>query len=237
MRISFRFRWVPFLATIAVVAIGISLGNWQLRRADEKRAIEARMSAREAAAPLALGAQPENIDAIEYRRVTLRGEFDREWPLYLDNRPYQHNPGFYLLMPFKIAGSERHVLVARGWIPLDGHERNRMPPPTTPVGALQIDGIVVRNPGHVYQFGQSPPLHAGAIMQNLTVDEFAQTSGFLMQPLLLEQSSDTHDGLVRDWPLPSVGIERHLGYAFQWYALALTAFLFFVVTGYRHGNK
>jgi cytochrome oxidase assembly protein ShyY1 len=77
----------------------------------------------------------------------------------------------------------------------------------------------------------------GAILQNLTVAEFAAASKFTMQPFVIEQSSDTHDGMVRDWPLPSVGIERHLGYAFQWYALALTAFLFFVVTGYRRGTK
>jgi surfeit locus 1 family protein len=55
-------------------------------------------------------------------------------------------------------------------------------------------------------------------------------------PIVIEQA-DTPDarqqGLVRDWPQPSTGIERHQGYAFQWYALALMAFLFFVVTGIR----
>jgi cytochrome oxidase assembly protein ShyY1 len=45
------------------------------------------------------------------------------------------------------------------------------------------------------------------------------------------------DGLVRDWPAPSLGIERHRGYAVQWYALALMAVIFFVVTGLRRGKK
>ena len=222
---------------LVVVAIGISLGNWQLRRADEKRAIETRLTARQAQVPLALGAAPVNIDDLEYRRVTVQGEFDRAWPLYLDNRPIAGNAGFYLMMPFKIAGSERHVLVARGWVPVDVHNRNKLPPTNTPVGQVEIEGVVIRNPGHIMQLGQATAVLPGAILQNLTVAEFASTSKFDMLPFVLEQSSDTHDGMLREWPRPSVGIERHLGYAFQWYALALTVFLFFVVTGYRRGTK
>src|SRR5271165_4923866 len=102
MPIRFRFRWIPFVATVMVVAIGVSLGNWQWRRADEKRAIETRLTARRAAPPLTVGAMQEEIDNIEYRRVVVRGEFDRDWPLYLDNRPHAGNAGFYLLMPFKV---------------------------------------------------------------------------------------------------------------------------------------
>ena len=225
------------MAMLVVVAIGISLGNWQLRRADEKRAIEMRLTARQAQAPLPVGAAPVSIDDLEYRRVTVQGEFDRTWPLYLDNRPIAGNAGFYLLMPLKIAGSERHVLVARGWVPVDVHNRNKLPSTNTPLGQLEIEGVAIRNPGHIMQLGQAAAVQPGAILQNLTVAEFAAASKFDMQPFVLEQSSDTHDGMLRQWPRPSVGIERHLGYAFQWYALALTAFLFFVVTGYRRGSK
>ena len=233
----FSFRWIPFLAMLTVVAIGVSLGNWQLRRADEKRAIEARLTTRQTQAPLVLGAAPQNIDDIEYRRVTVRGEFDRAWPLYLDNRPNTGNAGFYLLMPFKIAGSERHVLIARGWLPVDVHHRNNLPPIDTPAGQVEIEGVAIRHPGHIMQLGKATPVQPGAILQNLTVDEVAAASKFSMQAFVIEQSTDTHDSLLRDWPRPSVGIERHLGYVFQWYALALTAFLFFVVTGFRRGTK
>jgi cytochrome oxidase assembly protein ShyY1 len=237
MRIGFRFRWIPFVAMLAVVAIGVALGTWQLRRADEKRAIEALLTARQAQAPLLLTAASVSVDDIEYRRVAVRGEFDREWPLYLDNRPSAGNAGFYLLMPFKIAGSERHVLVARGWIPVDLHNRNKLPPTDAPGGAVEIEGVAIRNPGRVLQLGTAAVLRPGAILQNLTVAEFAVASKFDTQALVIEQTSDTHDGLLRAWPRASAGIERHLGYAFQWYALAGTAFLFFVVTGFRRGTK
>jgi cytochrome oxidase assembly protein ShyY1 len=45
------------------------------------------------------------------------------------------------------------------------------------------------------------------------------------------------DGLIRDWPNPAVGVEKHKAYAFQWYALSLMAFIFFIVTGYRSGKE
>jgi cytochrome oxidase assembly protein ShyY1 len=76
-----------------------------------------------------------------------------------------------------------------------------------------------------------------AIVQNLDIAGFAAASQLKMAPILLEQLSDTQDGLVRDWPVPSTGVEKHRGYAFQWYGLAAMAFIFFVVTGIRRGSK
>jgi surfeit locus 1 family protein len=74
-------------------------------------------------------------------------------------------------------------------------------------------------------------------VQNIDIAEFAQASKLAMQPFLIEQTTDTRDQMVRDWPHPSTGVDKHRGYAFQWYALAATAFVFFIVTGFRSGKK
>jgi cytochrome oxidase assembly protein ShyY1 len=74
-------------------------------------------------------------------------------------------------------------------------------------------------------------------VQNLDIPEFAQASGLSLQPFIIEQSTDVRDGLTRDWPRPSTGVDKHRGYAFQWYALAATALIFFIVTGFRSGRK
>lgn len=237
MRIRFGFRWITLAATIAVVTAGVMLGNWQLRRADEKRAIESRLAERGAQPPLALDAKLQDGMAVEYRRVSVQGEFDRDWPLYLDNRPQNGNAGFYVLMPFKIAGGNVRVLVQRGWIAVDPHARTHIAAPAAPEGKVAIEGIAIRNPGRVLQLGQAPAVAPGAILQNLAVEQFAAASGYAMQPFVIEQTGAAQDGLVRDWPKPSAGIERHLGYAFQWYALAAMAFLYFVVTGFRYGKR
>lgn len=237
MPIKFRFRWVPFIAAAIAMAVGVSLGQWQTRRAAEKEALEARLVVRESMPPIVLGSTVADIDAIEYRRVLVKGEFVRDWPVYLENRPYRGAAGFYVIMPLKIAGTDRHVLIARGWVPRNMADRAKLPAIPTLVGIVEIQGVATRNAGRLLQLGQAGTLHPNAIVQNLDIPAFAAASKLQIQPFVIEQLNDTQDGLVRDWPHPSIGIEKHRGYAFQWYALAATAFLFFVVTGFRRETR
>lgn len=237
MRITFRFRLIPFVAAAIAVTIGLSLAQWQTRRAAEKTAIEAKLHARQSAPAIRLGAIVPNLDEVEYRRVIVKGEFLRDWPVYLDNRPHDGVAGFYLLMPFKIAATNLHVLVARGWIPRNVADRTKVPAIATPDGMIEIEGTARRSVGHVMQLGSVDAPHPHAIVQNLDIASFAESSKLNMQPIFIEQLTDTRDGLMRDWPLPSTGVEKHRGYAFQWYALAAMAFIFFVVTGIRRGTK
>lgn len=220
-----------------MIAIGVALGQWQMHRAAYKEAIEAKLTVRGAEAPIVLNSIPVNIDHAEYRRVVVTGEFVDGWPIYLENRPYNGVTGLYLLMPLKIADSDLHVLVARGWLPRDPADRSKLPAITTPVGIVKVEGIARRNPGHLLQLGQASPVRPNAILQNVEVADVATASKLPMQPILLEQLNDLHDGLVRDWPRPSLGIDRHYGYAVQWYGLAATALIFFVVTGFRRESK
>jgi surfeit locus 1 family protein len=239
MRLRFRFRTIPFLATLAVMALGIALGNWQVRRAAEKTVLQQRLAQRTAAPPLVLGAALQEPAAIEYRRVVATGSFDPGWPLFLDNRPLDGRSGFVLLMPFTIAGSQRRVLVARGWLARDPAAYTRMPKFDTPAGTVTIEGIAVLHPARVMQLGTPPAPAPGAIVQNLDLATFARASGLALQPFLLEQTGPNLPGepLVRKWPAPGIDIDRHKGYAFQWYALAAMACGFFVITGYRRGSK
>ena len=236
MRFVFRFRWIPFAAAVVVASIGIALGQWQTRRAHEKEVIEALMHARGEAVPLELNVGQPSEDA-EYRRAVVRGQFVSEWPLYLDNRPHNGVAGFYALMPFHVAGTDRYVLVARGWFPRDPAERTKLPAIPTPQAVIELQGELRRNTGHVMELGTSVQLKPNAILQNIDPTGVEQASGLKFMPLMLEQLNDTHDGLVRDWPRPSTGVEKHRGYALQWYGLAATALIFFVVTGFRRGTN
>lgn len=237
MPIRFRFTWVPFIATALLVAIGIGLGNWQTRRAQEKDAIEAALQAQAAQPVIALSGATPDADALVFRPVRVKGAFVREWPLYLDNRPHERRAGLHMLMPFKIAGSGKAVLVARGWLPRDPVDRTRLPATPTPQGEIEIEGSVRSHPARVYQFGASAPLKPGAIVQNVSIGEFAAASGLQLLPFIVEQGGKADDGLVRAWPRPSHGADKHRGYAFQWYGLAAAAFIFFIVTGFRRGTK
>lgn len=252
MRLAFRFRTIPFVATVLLVALGISLGNWQMRRAEEKLAMAARMAERGRAAPVMLGSGGDGfehdrvgtsahpgVSELEYRRVRVTGQWVAGWPIFLDNRPYEGRAGFYLVMPFKIAGSDAHVLVLRGWLPRDPREYARLPPFATPAGTVTIEGMATASAGNIMQLGTPAALKPGAIVQNLKPAEAAQATGLGLQAFFVQQAGPAPEGegLVRDWPPPDSGVDKHHGYAFQWYALAAMAILFFVITGFRSGRK
>ena len=237
MRLQFRLRWIPLIATLIVTAIGVSLGNWQMRRAEEKLALQEDMRARAAFVPvnantLSAGTVPE-----EFRRISAEGKFLPDWAVYLDNRPMQGKAGFYLVMPLQLSGSGQTVLVLRGWFPRDAQDRARLPAIPVPDAPVRIEGRVRHAAGKLMQLGEAESPAPGAIMQNVDVDSFSRASKLPLQTFIIEQTSDTGDGLVRDWPLPSTGIDTHRGYAFQWYALAAAALIFFLVTGFKRASK
>jgi len=252
-RFSFRCRLLPFVATVLLIVLGIALAQWQTRRGDQKQMIENKLVQRAAAPVVRFDGGPADLEQLEYRRVALRGEFIGAWPVYLDNRPSNGVAGFYVLMPFKLAGSDagpgtglgtevgkevgNYVLIARGWLPRDPADRSKLPSYPTPAGTVEIEGLVRRDFGHVMQLGDAAPLQPQAIVQNLAIADFAAASKFKLQPFVVEQTSAAADQLQRSWPSPSLGIERHRGYAFQWYALAVMALIFFVVTGFRRGPE
>jgi len=237
MPLRFRFRTVPFIATLVLVLLGIVLGNWQSRRAAEKTALQARLEQGMSAAPLVLDSRAVDLERLAFHRVIVRGEFVPNWPVFLDNRPQGGRTGFILLMPFKIAGSDKAVLVARGWLPRNTAEHDRLPPYATPAGQITLEGRAVRQLARVMQLGAPGPVAPNALVQNLEPAELARASGLDLLPVVVEQTGPevAGEGLQRNWPAPSLDIDRHKGYALQWYALAAMAFLFFVITGFRRG--
>ena len=65
--------------------------------------------------------------------------------------------------------------------------------------------------------------------QNLDSRQFAAETGLRLRPIVLEQHSPApEDGLLREWPRPDAGIEKHESYSLQWYSLAALAIVLFV---------
>jgi surfeit locus 1 family protein len=233
----FRFRTIPFLVTIALVALGVSLGNWQIRRAAEKTALQATLHARMTQAPLTLDGGPVDPAALAWRRVIVSGAFIPNWTLFLDNQPLAGRSGFILVAPFRIAGSNRVVLVERGWAARDPAAHDRVPQAPPPAGVQMIEGMATVRAPRAMQLGAPAPLTPGAIVQNLDPAGFARASRLDVLPVMVEQTGGSTPALVRTWPGPDIDVGRHKGYAFQWYALAAMAFIYFVITGFRRASK
>jgi cytochrome oxidase assembly protein ShyY1 len=236
MRLSFRFRFIPFIAAVVVAIIALSLGNWQTRRAEEKQNL-AQEQAQQAALPAVdLQLLGESTAPANFRAVQMMGTFMKEWPIYLDNRPYQGKAGFYLLMPFKLKESGKIIIIMRGWLPRDMQDRQKLAITPTPEGMVKLEGVIRSSVGKVMQLGSEQALQAGVIRQNFQVAELSKASGLHIENIIVEQTTELKDGLIRDWPQPSLGSDKHKGYAFQWYGLAVTALLFFIATGLKRAS-
>jgi surfeit locus 1 family protein len=234
---AFRLRLIPLISTLVLCLLGVILGQWQTRRAVEKEDAANALLQRARQTPLVAAELNNPVESIAFRGATLQGEFVREWPLYLDNRPLHGVAGFYVLMPFKLQGSDQHVMVARGWQARNPVSRTQMPVLKTTEGTVQLQGVIRPGMEKVMQLGAIDAYKPGAILQNLDVGAASRQTGMKMYNFVLNQTNDTSDGLVRDWTSPAVGADKNRAYAFQWYALSLMAVIFYVVTGFRRGKN
>jgi len=125
---SFRPRLWALALALAACAAGIALGNWQSRRADERRAAAAEL---------------------EKKRVSLRGVFRPELTVLLDNKIRNRRLGYEVLTPLKLDDAT-YVLVDRGWFERGGKE------PPAPQGRVRIDGFALARLPHALRLGEEP---------------------------------------------------------------------------------
>lgn len=217
-----RRRLVVGLATLMAVALTARLGWWQLDRATQKQALQAQLQSQAALPALSapeLARDPQAAARQVARRVTLQGRWLPERSIYLDNRQIKGQPGFYVLTPLRLAGGDA-VLVQRGWLPRDPADRTRLAPFTTPEGEVTVTGRIALTPSRQFALGADA---GGPIRQNLDLVSYAAELGLPLRPLtvleLPHREAAPSDGLVRDWPVPTVDVQKHHGYAAQWFAL------------------
>lgn len=220
-----RFWLITLLALLAV-AVTASLGRWQLSRAATKEALQASMEAR-LAEPVLDGATLRGevaADALLHRRIVAHGQWLADRTVFLDNRQMNGRVGFFVVTPLRLEGSDAAVLVQRGWVPRNFEDRNRVPVVETPAGPVTVVGRIVPPPGKLYELGAT---EAGPIRQNLDLAQFKAETGLPLAAVSIQQMDAAGDGLARDWPLGNTGVDKHYGYAFQWFGLcALIAVLY-----------
>ncbi|MGE0348177.1 SURF1 family protein [Hydrogenophaga sp.] len=224
-RSRLRF-WVVAFATVSTMAVTAALGLWQLDRAAQKLALQAQIDQRSGLAPWGVAEllQATDREAGVHRPVNLVGEWVPGASVFLDNRQMNARAGFFLVTPLRLEGSNRAVLVQRGWVARDFSDRSRVPLIATPSGTVRIQGRLAPPPGKLFELGD---VGSGPIRQNIDLTAFARETGLALLDVSVQQTGDASDGLLREWPLVALGASKHHGYAFQWFALcALTAGLY-----------
>lgn len=236
------------VAAVIAIAVGLLAGRWQLGRAEQKIVLANQIVAMASKEEIDLNSGSWGLDQAEFWPVRASGQFLANEIVWLDNRPKpnygnqgQGQSGFYVLMPLLLEGPVKQVVwVNRGWAPRNTQDRLVLPTIETPPGQIRIEGVVFARAGRVLELGNQPNAkERPRIQQNLDLAYEANQLPYPQLPFVIRQNDpDRNDGLLRNWPLATVGVDRHYAYAFQWFALAAAAFTFWITTGLlRYRNK
>ena len=232
---AWRFTVRPGLALLALAATVamVLLGNWQTRRAEQKLALQHRVDGLARGPMLSLPSAPVVAADYEHNRVTVHGEFVPQYTVLVDNRVLRGLPGYHVVTPFRIRGGDMYVLVNRGWVGV-GATRARFPQIPTPTGELVLEGLAVVPPERVYELGKE--IDTWPLVQHLMPTRIAERTGFRLQPIVLEQTSDAPDGLARVWDRPDAGVNTHRAYALQWYVMGVLVVVAYLTLNLRRDS-
>jgi surfeit locus 1 family protein len=230
----------PFttVLTVLLLAMLVSLGRWQLQRADQKHALfDAFAKGTGATRPIELSTPP----LPRYQHIEALGRYDGSRQVLIDNMTgIDGRAGYYVITPFALAGGG-WVLVNRGWVPV-GASRAALPAVEVAGDARRVLGRADHLPSPGIRMGHPAPLSA----------PFPAVANFPSHPdiarLLRETSwtraaevvlldADQPDGYARQWQPPGFPALRHTAYAVQWFGLALALGLIYLVTNVRKATR
>ncbi|MBT2341948.1 MULTISPECIES: SURF1 family protein [Pseudomonas] len=231
---GFRPGLVPSLVVAVLMPVMVCLGFWQLSRGEQKRVLMQTYAERRVAPAMDSAELAQTTDPA-FRAVKLQGQFDVEHSVLLDNRQHDGKVGVELLQPFLDHATGLWLLVNRGWLPWP--DRRTPPLFSTPEQPVSLQAWVYVAPGATFQLHADPtaapwPRLVTAVEPDKLWAELGR-SGFTYE--LRQQNGP---GAYRtDWPVVSMGPEKHLGYAVQWFAMAAALFGLFLYLGWHNARR
>lgn len=229
-RLAFDFEWRITLFTLLLLPLLISLGFWQLQRAEEKAALALAFERQQASPPAPLtslvGAPAAEL---AYRPVVLRGRYIAGRDLLLDNRTRGGRYGNEVLSVFELENGSL-ALVNRGWLPADPARRVLPEVPAVPGESLTVTGSVYVAPGEPYLLADQPL--AEAWPQRIQAVEMDKVAALLDEPLFpypVRVNAGEPGALQADWQVINASPARHRGYAVQWFSMAAVLALLYLL--------
>lgn len=217
-----RFRSLP-LAVVVLTAVicMISLGFWQLDRMHQKEQRLASIAQKSSEGSISLSQlDPVREDIRDYQ-VGFNGRADTSQIMFLDNRVENGRVGYDVIVP--VHSSEGTVLVNFGWVeaPLS---RNELPGVDVESKFQHFHGRITM-PGHnpVVRETLSSDATFPVVVQALDIPFIRRLTGEPLQPFVVELTAPEESAFVRNWQPVVMPPQKHLGYAIQWFGLAIAA--------------
>jgi len=229
-RFCFRARLIPTLATIVVFPILIHLGFWQLDRAQQKIDLKTQFQERAKASFLKVSDLEKDQQDLRYYPIKLSGHLDNQHHILLDNKMYKHRVGYQVLTPLITQQTNKIILLNRGWIPR-GADRNRLPKIEPVTDEVTVSGKVYLPSKKTYVLSnQLENIHQWPLrVQKIDFKQIAKALNKTVLPYVVLLDKDQRYGFVRDWQPITTKPQKHQAYAFQWFALALTLLVIYLV--------
>ena len=212
-------RVAVVIIAIAVAATCVSLGLWQLRRLDERRALNARILERRSTTPLSIEGVPGNAAAEPYRPATAQGRYDVEHEVLVYGRSLDGEAGHHVVTPLILPGGGA-ILVVRGWVPF-AMQAAPVRDAAPPANEVRVRGSLAPDEGD----GSVSP-DAEGIVRVLDVRGIASALPYDVFPLplqLADQTPPQPGSLPIPVPLPALSEGPHFSYAIQWFSFAVIA--------------
>ncbi len=238
MEINRRKKVKPLVIILylLMLALLISMGNWQLDRAEQKRHILQQRQKASQLPPVEINEmQYPALSALEYRQVKVRGRWDFAHQFLIDNQMHQGEVGYYVMTPLRIAGKNRAVLVNRGWVAMN-KDRKVLPDIALSSVDVEVTGRVNHFPRVAYQLegADRPTSSWPAVVQVINPVVLSEILGYPVLDFQIEMDPAETDGFVREWKIiQKMPAEKHVAYAMQWYGLALTLTILMLWMGYK----
>lgn len=228
-----QFKANLFLTILAVLVLGLllNLANWQLDRAQQKQDILDLQAARIKLPAVELETVQLEGKNLRYLPVRVNGRLDTEKQILIDNQVQAGRVGYFVLTPIKLNASKA-ILLNRGWVAL-GSDRRILPEVTLNVSTVSIVGKLDHFPSVGIKLEGADELTKGwpSVTQVVDVRKVSERLGYDVLPYQVLLDKSEPNGYDRDWEPMRMGPEKHHGYAFQWFALAIAwVILYFVVT-------
>ncbi|HVR82390.1 MAG TPA: SURF1 family protein [Luteimonas sp.] len=230
------FGWLLALIGIALFAW---LGFWQLDRMHQKRAmldVAHQVLQQRHAVPLSAAADMQRTRGYDWSAG--EGRFAELPAILLDNQEREGRAGVRVYRVFEPAHAAP-LLVELGWLPLPGDRH--MPTVPRPEGAFRVDGLLLPPPSAGIARAIAAPQADGALL-TIALDVPMLRNALSLSslaPRVLKLDPALPLGFARDLDiLPNtLPPERHLGYAVQWFGLALTVLVTAVVLTFRKPRR
>ncbi|MBI3151001.1 MAG: SURF1 family protein [Chloroflexi bacterium] len=227
----FSRKWLlTSLLVFLGTAVCIRLGIWQLDRLEQRRAFNTQVESMRAAELLDLNhSLPENISMMEWRAVTVKGEYDFENQVALRNQYNGDQYGYHLITPLLFSGTA--VLVDRGWVPADGNSVPADWRKYDEAGTVTVTGQI--------RLGQGKPAFGGVadalpgngemlfVWNNLNVEQISVQLEFAILDVYIQPNTNGNDTIppIPFQPVVELTEGSHFGYALQWFTFAAILFV------------